>query len=74
MSEYETLTVRVHHEGDGLWAEILELPGCFASGDTFEELQDAVREAIEMYLDVELATAKWGPVGDTTEDHRLVLA
>jgi hypothetical protein len=26
-------TVRVHDEGDGmLWAEVVDLPGCFASG------------------------------------------
>lgn len=29
----EVYTVRVHHEpGEELWAEVLELPGCFAAG------------------------------------------
>ena len=29
----EVYTVRVHHEpGEDLWAEVLELPGCFAAG------------------------------------------
>ena len=32
MSGEETYTVRVHREpGHELWAEVVELPGCFAS-------------------------------------------
>jgi predicted RNase H-like HicB family nuclease len=47
----EIYTVRVHHEELGdLWAEVLELPGCFASGATLNELQEAVAEAIGLYL------------------------
>ncbi|MGB6582303.1 MAG: hypothetical protein WBF34_30770 [Streptosporangiaceae bacterium] len=43
----EVYTVRVHHEpGEELWAEVLELPGCFAAGADMEEL----REAISLYL------------------------
>jgi predicted RNase H-like HicB family nuclease len=45
-----TLTVRVHDEGSGLWAEVLELPGCFASGDDWRELDEAVTEALLLYL------------------------
>ena len=45
------LTVRVHFEGDAYWAEVLELPGCFASGETLDELKDALDEAIAMYLE-----------------------
>jgi predicted RNase H-like HicB family nuclease len=38
-------------EDDGsYWAEVQELPGCFASGADMNELQEAVLEAIEMYL------------------------
>lgn len=44
-------TLNVHTEPDGsLWAEVDGLPGCFASGDTHEELLEAAREAIAMYL------------------------
>jgi predicted RNase H-like HicB family nuclease len=48
--ERSEFTVRVHDEGDenGLWAEVVELPGCFASGDTEAELREAVVEAIEL--------------------------
>jgi predicted RNase H-like HicB family nuclease len=46
------LTVRIHHETDGgaLWAEVLELPGLFASGDDRSELEEALREALALYL------------------------
>lgn len=51
MAEELTLTVRVHDEGDdGMWAEVVELPGCFASGFNADELQEALQEAIEQYL------------------------
>jgi len=46
-----TYTVRVHQEpGELLWAEITELPGCFASGADLAELFEAVGEAITMVL------------------------
>ena len=43
------LTVRVHFEDGAYWAEVLELPGCFASGETLDALKDALEEAIAMY-------------------------
>lgn len=47
----EVYTVRVHHEpGEELWAEVLELPGCFAAGSDMEELRQALTEAISLYL------------------------
>jgi predicted RNase H-like HicB family nuclease len=49
--EPERYTVRVHHEpGEQLWAEVLELPGCFASGADMDELREALTEAINLYL------------------------
>jgi predicted RNase H-like HicB family nuclease len=43
--------VRIHQEEKGsLWAEVLELPGCFASGSNLDELREAVEEAISLYL------------------------
>jgi predicted RNase H-like HicB family nuclease len=43
--------VRVHQEEDGgLWAEVLDLPGCFASGQSLDELREALEEAISLYL------------------------
>lgn len=47
----EIYTVRVHREGgDDLWTEVLELPGHLASGETFDQLREAVAEAIGLYL------------------------
>jgi len=44
------LTICIREEGAGYWAEISELPGCFASGRTLTELCDALREAVGLYL------------------------
>ena len=50
-SEERAYTVRIHREaGHDLWAEVLELPGCFASGRTIGELREALGEAISLYL------------------------
>ncbi len=43
-------TVTVHEEDGAYWAEVEELPGCFAAGDSAEELRDALMEAIGLYL------------------------
>jgi predicted RNase H-like HicB family nuclease len=44
------LTVEVRQERPGYWARVVELPGCFASGRSLEELSDALEEAIGLYL------------------------
>ncbi len=44
------LTVVVHQERGSFWSEIPELPGCFASGRTLDELGDALAEAVGLYL------------------------
>jgi predicted RNase H-like HicB family nuclease len=49
-SGFGDLTVRIHHEEDMYWAEIEELPGCFASGATMPELVEAIQEAVSLYL------------------------
>jgi predicted RNase H-like HicB family nuclease len=44
-------TILVHEaEEGGYWAEVEELPGCFASGDTLDELEADVKDAIETYI------------------------
>lgn len=45
------LTAKVHREDDAYWANIEELPGCFASGDTLDELFESLREGISLCLD-----------------------
>ncbi len=38
------LTARIHVENGSYWADVLELPGCFASGNTLDELFESLRE------------------------------
>jgi len=45
--EYRVL---VHEEDGAYWAEVEDLPGCFASGHDLDELREAVVEAITLYL------------------------
>jgi predicted RNase H-like HicB family nuclease len=48
--DQKQLHVAVHHEDGSYWAEVRELPGCFASGHTVAELIESVEEAIALYL------------------------
>ncbi|OJU84822.1 MAG: hypothetical protein BGO11_03105 [Solirubrobacterales bacterium 70-9] len=49
------LTAIIHAEDDAYWAEVKELPGCFAAGETLDELFEALREGISLCLDEEPA-------------------
>jgi predicted RNase H-like HicB family nuclease len=40
------LTARIHIEEGSSWADVPELPGCFASGDTLDELFESLQEAL----------------------------
>lgn len=50
--------VLVHHEDGSFWAEVLDLPGCFVSGDSLEEIWDALPEAIGFYLSEDDSTVE----------------
>ena len=41
-----------HQEEDGWWAESPDLEGFYTSGDTLEELQENVYDAVLTYFDV----------------------
>lgn len=44
-------TMQVHRgDADDLWAEVEELPGCRAAGANIEELEQALLEAMSLYL------------------------
>jgi predicted RNase H-like HicB family nuclease len=67
----------VHEETDGsLWAEVRELPGCFASGLSVEELQDALFEAIQMSLPegIELGEPEWRPIQAVGSERELLVS
>lgn len=45
------LTADIRLEEGSYWADVRELPGCFASGDTLDELFDSLLEGVRLYLD-----------------------
>ncbi|MBX3739793.1 MAG: type II toxin-antitoxin system HicB family antitoxin [Akkermansiaceae bacterium] len=46
-----TLKAIIHEaEEGGFWAEVPALPGCFTQGDTLQELEDNLQEAITGWL------------------------
>jgi len=42
---------KIHKEADGYWGECIELEGCVTQGDSLEELQKNMEEALNLYLD-----------------------
>lgn len=45
------VTVNVHAEDDGsFWAEVEEFPGCFASARDRAQLVEAVKDAVDLYI------------------------
>lgn len=50
-AEQINLTVKIHEESGVYWSEIRELPGCFASGRTLDELREAIEDNVRLYLD-----------------------
>ena len=53
--------VIVHEaEEGGFWAEVPSIPGCATQGDTYEELESNLREAIEGCLSVDVTSISMG--------------
>jgi predicted RNase H-like HicB family nuclease len=49
MKEY----IVIYEKGDTNWGAIVpDLPGCVSIGDTFEEVQENIKEAMELYLEI----------------------
>ena len=47
-------TVVIEQEEDGIYvASVPELPGCHTQAETLDELNRRIKEAIELYLEVE---------------------
>lgn len=42
---------KVHKEGEGFWAECLELGGCVTQGDSMAELHKNMQEALNLYIE-----------------------
>lgn len=64
------LPARVHQEGGSYWAEVVELPGCFASGDDLDELKEALAEAIFLHQ-VQYRTAERDGKSDDSPSMRI---
>lgn len=48
----QTYQILVHEsEEGGYWAECPLLDGCYSQGETLDELQSNMKEAIELYLE-----------------------
>ena len=67
LTDYITAAMnRAHYEllpdGEGVYAEIPELPGVWANGDTVEETRDDLRLALEGWI--ALALARNVPIPD----------
>ena len=43
-------TARIHHEEGSYWAEVPELPGVFATGDSVDDLREGLKEAVALSL------------------------
>lgn len=51
----------VHPEvGNGYWAEVADLPGCFTQGETLDEIYHNLIEAIACHLDLEPTEVRVG--------------
>lgn len=62
-----TYTATVHEDGDGLWAEVAELGGVFATGGNLAELSAALREGVELYLSTPEQPVRAEEISSTTE-------
>lgn len=66
------LVVRIHNEHGSYWADVQGLPGCFASGDTLDELFRSLKEGVVLYLADEdeqaAAVRRDGDVDGSTSD------
>jgi antitoxin HicB len=51
-------------EESGYWAEVPALEGCFAQGETLEELLDEARAAIASHLEALRADGQSVPTGE----------
>lgn len=46
--------VVLHKEENGYWAEVPALKGCFTQGETIEEIQENIKDAINAWFSVDI--------------------
>ncbi len=52
------LNIIIEEDEDGFYAYCPELKGCQSQGDTLEEVQNNIQEAVELYLETLSASEK----------------
>jgi len=52
----EKVSVIIEKDAEGYYAYCPSLQGCHSQGDTFEEVMDNIREAVELYLETMILT------------------
>lgn len=55
---------KLHKEGDGFWAQCLELEGCITEADTFEALYERMRQALNLYIEEPSDSKDLAPLPD----------
>lgn len=70
MFKYETI-IYWSKEDDSYVAEVPELPGCMAHGDSYESALESVKEAIQLWLDT---ANEFGDPIPEPKGHRLMYA
>lgn len=51
INEYHFEVIFTPQDEGGFTAEVPDLPGCITEGDSFEEAEENIQEAIELYLE-----------------------
>jgi predicted RNase H-like HicB family nuclease len=51
MTTYTVLVYEAEPDEGGYWATVAELPGCGTTGETIDEIEVNIRDAIETYID-----------------------
>ena len=62
----------IHEENGSYWAEVKELPGCFASGHDLEEVKEGLIEAITLVLGEQRESE--APISVRVDELKLVAA
>ena len=68
------LTAALRYEDGSYWAEVKELPGCFASGATLDELREALTEAVAVYVADESDSGETAARSLQVEELKLLVA
>lgn len=55
---------KIHKEGEGFWAQCIELTGCITEADSMDELQRNMQEALNLYIEEPEGSKDLAPLPD----------